>query len=218
MKKIALLLSLVIVVAIGLTACAALGVQGSGVRKSEARKLDTFKSIETQGAYEVEVTCQKPASFEITADDNILPLIQTEVRDGVLHVTSTKRYMEHTPVTLRISLADLSSFSSMGAGDIKVTDIKNDKFEVHSTGAAKLTANGQTKNIIIDSTGAGSVDTQALHAETARVSATGAASVDVYASQQLDVNMSGAGHVTYSGDPKVINKSISGVGELSKKE
>jgi len=63
------------------------GIAGSGNRKTEKRDLKSFNAIDTSGAYDVKITCQKPASFEIEADDNILPLIKTEVRDGVLFVS-----------------------------------------------------------------------------------------------------------------------------------
>jgi hypothetical protein len=48
------------------------------VRKTEKRELAAFTAIETSGAFEVTVTCQKTASFEIEADDNILPLVESE--------------------------------------------------------------------------------------------------------------------------------------------
>src|SRR5260370_35943501 len=106
----------ILAIALGFAGCLRFtGVQGSGVRKTEKRDLAAFKSIETQGAYEVEITCQKPRSFEIEADDNILPLIQTEVRDGVLFV-SAKTYSSSKSVSLRIALPDLESFTSTGAG------------------------------------------------------------------------------------------------------
>ena len=41
--------------------------------------------------------------------------------------------------------------------------------------------------------------------------------MDVFAGDQLDVTVSGAGRVTYSGNPKV-NKHVSGAGEVIKKE
>jgi hypothetical protein len=34
----------------------------------------------------------------------------------------------------------------------------------------------------------------------------------------LDVTVSGIGSVTYSGNPPVVNKSVSGIGSVSKKE
>jgi len=194
-----------------------IGVHGSGVRKTEKRDLPSFTAIETTGAFEVQVTCQKPASFEIEGDDNILPLIQTEVRNGVLHVSSTRRYSTRNPIALRITVPDLASVSSTGAGRFRVSDLKNESFEIHSTGAALVIVEGQSDNVKISSTGAGRIDTHDLRASKVEVTVTGVAAVDVYASDQLDVNVSGAGRVTYSGDAKV-NKHVSGAGEVTRKQ
>src|SRR5882672_3918470 len=135
MKKLAITLTFALSALFVLSAC---GVRGSGVRKTEKRELPTFTSIETTGAFEVEVTCQKPASFEIEADDNILPLIQTEVRDGVLRVTTTRNYSATGGIRLRINVPDLASVKSTGAGKFHVADVKNDNFEIDSTGAATV--------------------------------------------------------------------------------
>src|SRR6266550_2796082 len=120
-RKIVVLL----LVACGLVLCGCKlhqGIAGSGVRKTEKRELKSFNAIDTTGAYEVDMTCQKPTSFEIEADDNILPLIKTEVRDGILFVSNDQQYHLAKPVTLRIMLQDLRSVSSHGAGQIKIAD------------------------------------------------------------------------------------------------
>lgn len=214
MKRIAIVLAALL---LGLLGCHFGGVHGSGVRKTEQRNLPTFTAIETTGAFVVQVNCQKPPSFEIEGDDNILPLIQTEVRNGVLRVSSTKRYSTRDPISLRITVPDLTSVSSTGAGKFTVSDLKNENFEIHSTGAALVIAEGQTHSVKISSTGAGKIDSHDLLAGKVEVTVTGAASVDVYASDQLDVTVSGAGRVTYSGDAKV-NKHISGAGQVNKKQ
>lgn len=216
MKKTALGLSLALVLLFPLAGCLK-GVKGSGNRKTEKRDLPVFTSIETTGAFEVDVACQKPASFEIEADDNLMPLIQTEVRNGVLHVSTTKSYHSSGGIVLRITVPDLASVKSTGAGKFRVSDVKNDSFEVHSTGAAQVSVSGQSKSVTISSTGAGKIDTHNLRASKAEVDVTGAATADVYASDELDVTVSGAGRVVYTGNPKV-NKHISGAGQVTKKE
>ena len=193
------------------------GIAGSGVRKTEKRELKSFNAIDTAGAYEIDVTCQKPASFEIEADDNILPLIKTEVRDGILFVGNDQPYHSSKPVTLRITLPDLNSVSSHGAGQLKIADANSSDLKIESTGAASVHATGRAKSVTISSTGAGEIDTSKLQAQSVKVDATGAASVDVYASDQLDVNVSGAVHVSYSGNPKVVNKHVSGIGSVGPK-
>jgi hypothetical protein len=216
MKKLVIALTFVLSSLFMLSACIH-GVRGSGVRKTEQRDLPAFTSIDTSGAFEVEVICQKPASFEIEADDNIVPLVQAEVRGGVLHVNTTKSYTSSGGIKLRISVPDLVSIKSTGAGKFNVTGVKNDNFEIQSTGAAMVVASGQSKSLKISSTGAGKIDAHDLRAGDADVSVTGAAGVDVYATDELDVTVSGAGRVTYSGNPKV-NKKVSGAGQVIKKE
>jgi len=137
----------------------------------------------------VDVNCQKPASVEIEADDNILPLVQTDVRGGVLYVSTTKSYSSSGGIKLRITVPDLASVKSTGAGKFNISGVKNDKFEIRSTGAATVVASGQSKSVKISSTGAGKIDAHELRASDADVSVTGAAAVDVYATDELDVNV-----------------------------
>ncbi len=216
MKRFAIALTLALSALLMLSGCIH-GVRGSGVRKTEKRDLPAFNSISTTGAFEVEVNCQKPASFEIEADDNLLPLIQTEVKGGVLQISTTKGYSSSGGIMVRITVPDLASIKSTGAGKFHVSEVKNDSFEIQSTGAAQVVASGQSKSVKIGSTGAGKIDAHNLRANNAEVSVTGAASVEVEAADELDVTVSGAGRVTYSGNPK-INKHVSGAGQVIKKE
>ena len=220
MKKIVFVSILVIGSLLAFSGCRHFGkgVQGSGVRKIEKRDLGTFTSIQTTGAYEVRVICQQAASFEMEGDDNILPMIRTDVRGGVLHISSDRAYNATNPIVVRVKVPDLEGISSTGAGDILISDVKNEKLMISSTGAARIVASGQTSFAIISSTGAGKIDADKLHAARAKVTVTGAGSVDVYATQQLDAIVSGVGQITYAGDPPVVNKSVSGIGTINKKQ
>lgn len=218
MKRFAIALTLAFSALLMLSGCKFGGVHGSGVRKTEKRDdLASFTSIETTGAFEVEVNCQKPASFEVEADDNLIPLVEAEVKNGILRIKTTKGYSSSGGIIVRINVPDLESLKTTGAGKFRVSDVKNDQFEINSTGAATVVASGQTKSLKIGSTGAGKIDTHNLRADTAEVKVTGAAGVEVYAANELDVTVSGAGRVIYSGNPKV-SKHVSGAGDVTKKE
>src|SRR6266849_4065437 len=153
MKKTAILLTFALGCVFVLSAC---GVRGSGVRKTEKRNLPAFTAIETSGAFEVEVTCQKPASFEIEADDNILPLIETEVKGGVLRVTTTKHYSSRGSIALRIAVPNLESVKSTGAGKIDANDFRAQKADVTVTGAAGVEVN-VSDELDVNVSGAGRV-------------------------------------------------------------
>jgi hypothetical protein len=140
------------------------------------------------------------------------------VRDGVLYITSEKSYNPSRAVTLRISLPELTAVSSRGAGEVTIQDAKSDDLKIESMGAASIKAAGKVKSATISSSGAGDIDANRLQTEKARVTVAGAASVSVYASEQLDVSVSGVGSVTYGGNPKTVNKSVSGIGSVNQKE
>jgi hypothetical protein len=220
MKKTLCVAGLSITLLFAFSACRHFGkgVQGSGVRKIEKRELGAFTSIETTGAYEVVVTCQQAASFEIEGDDNILSIIRTNVRGNVLHISNDSDYHASKPIVVRISVPNLEAISTTGAGDVLIRDVKNEKLTIGSTGAARIEASGQTNFASISSTGAGKIDAEKLHAMSAKVTVTGAASVNVYATRELNATVSGVGEVTYAGDPPVVNKSVSGIGSINKKQ
>ena len=218
MKRIAFVLALLMLLTAPSGCRIGATVRGSGVQKTEKRDLPPFKVIESEGALDIQATCQKPASFEIEGDDNIVPLVQSEVRDGVLYLNTEKGYSPSKDLLVRITVPNLESVRTTGAGELRIQDLKNEKFVVRSTGAATVTASGESRSVEIEGTGAGTIDAHRLHAERANVSSTGAATIDVYASEQLDVKLTGAGTVNYSGDPKIVNKNVSIGATLSKRE
>ena len=212
------LLLLILLIALG-TACHVLHdqVRGSGNLQKEKRQTASFTSISTEGAFDIEVVCQKPQSLEIEGDDNILPLISTEVSNNVLHVKGLRGYSVSQPIKLKISVPDLAGVSSSGAGNFVVSGLKNEKFEIDANGAPKIRASGETKTLGIDANGAGEIDTHKLRAANVQVDSKGVPSVEVYASEQLKVTISGPARVVYNGNA-VVNQTIHGPGKVEKKE
>lgn len=189
---------------------------GSGNRKTEKRDVAAFTSISSSGAFNVEVVCQKERSLSLEGDDNILPLVTTEVKGATLYLDSKKGYSTKKPIVVRITIPDLDELNSSGAGEFTVTNIKNESVRFKTSGAATITASGETKTLKIDMSGAGSIATANLKADDVNVTMSGAGSADVFAAKKLDASISGAGSITYSGDP-VVTKNVSGIGSIEKK-
>ena len=193
------------------------GIPGSGKLQKENRNVGSFTSISTEGAFDIEIVCQKPQSLEIEGDDNILPLVSTEVSNNVLHIRSIRSYSVSHPVTLRISVPNLDGIASSGAGTIEVSGLKNEKFEIDANGAPTIKASGDTRVLNVDVNGAGKIDTHKLRAARVEVDSKGVSKVEVYAAEQLDVTVSGPSHVIYRGNA-VVNKTVNGPGSVEKKE
>jgi len=191
-------------------------VSGSGNRAMQKRDVPSFSSISTQGAFDLRVVCQKPVSLEIEGDDNILPLVTTEVNNNVLYIKSTRSYSAREPIILKISVPNLDGVSASGAGRTDISGIKGDKFEIDATGAPMIKVSGEAKVIDIDTSGAAKIDTHKLHASQAVVESKGVSKVDLAVADKLDVTVSGPSRVTYEGNP-VVNKTVHGPGSVEKK-
>lgn len=191
-------------------------VKGSGNRQKQKREVATFTSVSTEGAFHIEVAAQQQASVEIEADDNLLPLILTDVSNNVLQLKSKQSFSASQPIIIRIAVPNLEGLSANGAGKIDVTGLKNDKFELEVNGAPSVNISGETKLVEIDTSGAANIDTGKLRAQRAVVDSKGVSQVEVRATEHLDVTVSGPSNVVYSGDP-VVNKTINGPGTVQKK-
>ena len=218
MKKTVLPISLLVLMA--LVAGCRLGVldrvSGSGNRQRQKRDAASFNSISYNGEFEVDIVCQKPLELEVEGDDNILPLIGTEVSNNVLHIKSLRNYSVSEPIKLKISVPNLKGVVVNGAGRIEVSGVKNEKFEIDAKGAPTIRVSGETKLVNIDTKGAGKIDTHKLRASKVIVDSKGVSKVDVQAVDQLDVTVSGPSHVTYEGNP-IVNKTVNGPGSVEKK-
>jgi len=192
-------------------------VQGSGVVKTEKREIPQFTAVEVACVGVFNLTAQERKGLEISGDDNIVPLITTEVKNNTLYIKADKNYDPKGKLQINISNPDIEKFVYAGAGEATLSKIKNARLEISVSGAGKLKAMGETKEADISLTGAGNIDAQDLHAEKARVNSTGVGSIDVYATEQLDATATGVGGVNYYGNPKHINMQATGIGKVTQK-
>jgi hypothetical protein len=215
--KIWILVCIAIIVATGCNVISANKVKGSGVVKTEKRSLAPYTALEVSCPASLEVRLQEPESSEISGDDNLIPLITTEVKNNTLYIRSTQEIAPREKLRISLSNPDLIRFTFSGAGDANVSNIKNDRIEIVLSGAGDLTASGETKEAAIKLSGAGRVDAKNLLAAKAKADSTGVGSLDVYATEQLEAKASGVGEINYYGSPKIVKKDASGIGSISER-
>lgn len=78
-----------------LSGCVAFGptIAGSGVTKVETREVAAFHGVDVSSAFEATIAIGTNQSVTLSVDDNLLPLVETEVKDGRLSVRY--RGLEH---------------------------------------------------------------------------------------------------------------------------
>lgn len=193
------------------------GVRGSGNVQTEKRNLRDFKSIDAGGMFEIEVVAQKDFSVEVDADDNLLPLIKTEVNGDTLEITTEKRISPKNTIRIRIAAPDIDKLEISGASKVSLANVKNDALKIEASGASKIKVDGETRNLDVELSGASRLDAEGLKAENVSVDGSGASSANVFVTGDLKVDLSGASKVNYTGTPKNLEKSTSGASSVKGK-
>ena len=214
-------------------------VVGSNNIITQEKQLSAYDRIEVLGSYDVIFTDGEVGKIKIKAPDNILPLIQTEVSDGLLRIdTGKSRYRVKEPIIIYVPVdsrlkqvdikgsADIYSEKNLetktlnvgiyGSGDARLAvDVSSLALEV--VGAGDIRVSGRAKDLSIDISGSGDVDTSKLTAEKAAISISGAGDVSAYVTEDVDVSIAGAGDVIVKGNPKKVKQKINGSGEVNVK-
>ena len=206
---------------------------------SQEKQLSAYDRIEVLGSYDVIFTDGEVGRIRIKAPDNILPLIQTEVSDGLLKIgTGKNRYKVKEPIIIYVPVdSRLKQVDIKGSADIsteKNLETKALNVSIYGSGDARLAVNvsslalevvgsgdirvsGRAKNLSIDINGSGDVEVPNLKAEKAVIKVNGSGDVSAYVTEDVDVSIAGAGDVTVKGNPKKVKQKINGSGGVNVK-
>jgi hypothetical protein len=191
-------------------------VHGSGNVTSETRDATGFTSISVEGSANVNVAFGTKESVTITAEDNIAPLIETNVQNHQL-VIKTKPQMSYStnrPVIIDVTMVSLDSVSIGGSGNIDVPELTADAFKAEITGSGNITVRGTANSVNLTVSGSGNLYCDQLKAKTAVATLTGSGNITIYASDSLEATLSGSGSIRYSGNPAKVKKNVTGSGTI----
>jgi hypothetical protein len=190
-------------------------VRGSGIVKTETRAVSGFTQVTLNLVGKLYIERGTSESLSISSDDNILPLIRSEVRNGVLTIDLDRatNLMQVNDLTYRISVKNLDGLSVNGAAEAFVSGLDSESLDVIINGAAKVTASGKAQRQTVTINGAGDYNAPNLESRTADVKHAGIGKAIIHVSDKLNVRIDGAGVVEYIGNPTV-TKTINGIGSV----
>jgi hypothetical protein len=215
MSKITLTTLLGLMLALG--ACRYGGIHGNGKITTEQRSVNEFSEIDASGTVEVEWRSGAPA-LSITTDENLLSHVSSEIVGNRLRIKSHGNPWPTHGIKVLASSPTRAAAKLSGATQLIANQLAGQQFAVESTGAARVTLDGKVDTLLMETTGASKVDAGTLQTKNAEISTTGAAKVEVAVTDSLKVSITGAGKVTYIGNPPNIEKHVTGAGSIRHKE
>src|SRR5688572_8019121 len=214
------------------------GERGSGNVVTENREVSNFRAVEIDYPAEVFVQQGSQESLKIEAEDNLLPNLKTQVRNGILEIFYKRENGQHVnptkTVKITIVVKDLTNVEFNSAGELTIDGLKTNSLDVSLSGAGNLdldrvqikdlgvnlsgagsmTASGTAEDLDLNISGFGDFKGADLHGQVARVNISGAGTATVWVDDKLDAVISGAGSIRYYGSASV-TRQISGVGGIN---
>ncbi len=201
----------------GLGAITGGGITGSGNLKTEVRQVSNFTQVDFSQVGTLTIEQTGVEGLTITADDNILPILTSDVSNGVLHLGAkdNQDYSTQKPITYLLSVKTLTGLTLSGAGSTQARNLDAQTMTVTMSGAGSATLQGKANDQQVTVSGVGSYDGSEFATKTAKATVSGVGSAIVNASDTLDATVSGVGSIEYIGNPKVTSH-VSGVGTVKK--
>ena len=193
------------------------GVRGNGTIKTEQRPVGPFTRIEAGGFYDIQWQPGSP-SFSLTTDENLLSHIETRMNGSVLKIETHGQIAPTHGVTVVITSPSLTGAELSGALKLKATQLSGDRFALDTSGATRVALAGRANRLIASLTGASKLNAETLETQDVEISVTGAGKADVNATNSLRAAITGAGRVSYGGNPKSVEKKITGAGKISPRD
>ena len=216
-----------------------MNVIGSGVVSQENRTVFGITRVVFSGEGNLQIEQGAAEELLVTAEDNLLPYIHTEVQGGILEIRTRSNVdlRPSLPIEYHLTVVSLErvvlsgvgdimvsdlitpqlSLTLSGAGDVAVTNLDASELDVVLSGVGNFEISGIVNVQRLNVTGLGDYDARDLTSLDAVISIVGNdnQTATVRVSDMLTVTIFGNGTVFYIGDP-FVDSNITGNGSVQK--
>ena len=196
----------------------------------QTRTVEAFKGLDVSNNIEVEFVQDSVKQLVVSAPQEALSEVITEVVDGKLKIY-TESFFVNYPIKVSIHNDSLTYIEGSGAARFKTQNIVNSPaltvklsgassadldFNISGTsefdlsGAAKADVNGNAGKTDIHASGASKFEGNEFKVFEAVADANGASKISIYATKRLDAEASGASDIDCEGNPTVVKRNESG--------
>jgi hypothetical protein len=202
--------------------CAAETLTGSGRAAHEERAVAGFHGIAVSVPAHVEVLQGEREGLAISADDNVMPRIESTVERGELRIRFPRdlQVRTRTPIEITVRARKIDSHSLAGAVRLEAQRLRAEDLAARLSGAAQLVlpdlaarslsirasghchamTSGKVESFELEIAGSGEINAARLEERRAAVRISGSAQAVVWVHDWLSASVTGSGAVHYFGD------------------
>ncbi len=237
MKKTISILGIAII-ALAFVSCSFSGVVGSKNVIKQNRKLSgNFESVKVSTGIDLILSQGEKKDIIVEADDNIIDLLKTEIKDNVLIIyfdksvakVKSKKVYVTIPTIISITAtsgANVESENEINGDEINLTAssgagvdliLKYDKMICSASSGSDIDIKGECSDLNIDASSGSNIEAKEFLAKNVDASASSGASIVLLVSENITASASSGGNINYYGEPKFKNISKSSGGSVSGK-
>lgn len=145
-------------------------ISGSKSVTTKEKKIGNFNAIEIEDNFEVSLERGEFPEIKIEADDNLMDIIDIEVSDKVLHLSTTKKVQKSKALKIKLTYtSELNTIVSRNDAVIKlIQEIQTDNLSIKTFDNSKVLVNANTKNFVLQADGNSKVELN-LKSEKAKI-------------------------------------------------
>lgn len=203
-----------------------------------------FQQIESNIPAMIRITQSKDYSVSACGPDNYLSHLKIFVKGNTLYLNTESPWksainkLEKKHVTIHISLPTLTTVTQNGVGNIQIEekaifnkltlrlkgvgdilceDITCQQLEATLSGVGEVKLKGKSQSAYYKNSGVGDIQASTMTVSSLTVKHTGVGNITCHATDNLKINASGVGDITYYGNPSAKDFHKNGVGKIKHK-
>ncbi|MBK8556520.1 MAG: DUF2807 domain-containing protein [Lewinellaceae bacterium] len=229
-------LSVLLFLALGMSACDPFDIKGSGALVNEVRNPSDFDQVSISVPGKIRLQKGPDYQVDIQIESSLVPYLETEVRNGRLDVYFSRNTYDVDDLEITITAPDFKGIdvsgsaallcedqlsgdvldlNVSGSGSMLLNNILLTTVQSKISGSGAITLKGVAEHLEANISGSGNLEALDCPVKTADLTISGSGSIRCEVYDQLKANISGSGCVYYKGSP-VLDVSTSGSGKVKK--
>ena len=237
--RITILISIYLALLFSTTSCifdGVIGIKGNRNVVSENRSIRSdFEIINVRQGINLYITQGKPTNINVEADENIIDLLITEVKNNELNIYFEKNVNQAKARNVYLTIENISKISASSGASVKSENtiqtktldldsssgstmnirVNANEITSESSSGSAITIFGKSQIFSANSSSGSTINAKELKTVNALTKANSGANIDVNVTGKLTANASSGGDIDYKGNPSDVDKKTSSGGSVS---
>ena len=204
----------------------------------EKKKLTGVTSLQLDGVFDLTITQSDQETIEVVGDESMIKKLLID-QDGDLLTLSMEEdlednFFDKNELRINLSLKDLKELKYDGVGNVKTTgtfkvgdvrligsgvgnlelDLDAQQIDADFDMVGNINLQGKADRAFFTNNGVGNLDAAKLIVKEMEINSSGIGKVEIHCTGDLSLVVDGIGKVSYSGNPRIIKKEVSGIGKV----